>query len=421
MAVGMGVADEETPLLMLPGHGHGGASVLRTAGNIFISIVGAGVLGLPYTFRVAGWAVAASCVVGAASLTYYCMLLLVGCKDSIAKGNGLRVHTYGDLGQMAFGVLGRNTVDILILISQVGCCVSYLIFLGQNVSSVVTNSTADSPYFIFILIVFQMFLASVRSLSSLAPFSIFADICNVAAMVLIIKDDLKDPGAFKNLNPATTLTAVPFAMGVGIYCFEGFGMTLTLEASMKQPQKFARILALDFAAITALYVTFGFIGYWAFGDETQDIITLNLPHDVSTVLVKIGLCIGLFFTYPVMMYPVHEIFELKLLKSAWFQRKVSPDTLLFSLLPNVVRGLSVLGTAILAVSVPGFGIFISLVGGTVCALLAFVLPAMFHMQLCGATASKFSLVVDVVLVLCGVVFAAYITSTTVASVFLTPS
>lgn len=78
MAVGMGVVDEETPLLMLPGHGgHGGASVLRTAGNIFISIVGAGVLGLPYTFRVAGWAVAASCVVGAALLTYYCMLLLV--------------------------------------------------------------------------------------------------------------------------------------------------------------------------------------------------------------------------------------------------------------------------------------------------------------------------------------------------------
>lgn len=79
MALGSMAPDEETPLLMMHGggsHGHA-ASVARTAGNIFISIVGAGVLGLPYTFRISGWAVAAASVVGAACLTYYCMLLLV--------------------------------------------------------------------------------------------------------------------------------------------------------------------------------------------------------------------------------------------------------------------------------------------------------------------------------------------------------
>ena len=68
--------NEETPLLMLHG-GSGQASVARAAGNIFISIVGAGVLGLPYVFRMSGWAVAAGSVTGAACLTYYCMLLLV--------------------------------------------------------------------------------------------------------------------------------------------------------------------------------------------------------------------------------------------------------------------------------------------------------------------------------------------------------
>jgi proton-coupled amino acid transporter len=347
----------------------------------------------------------------------------VGCKDVIAKGGGIRVHTYGDLGQMAYGSTGRLTVDILICVSQIGCCVSYLIFLGQNVSSVVTGVTTRSADFIFIMIVFQILLASVRSLSSLAPFSIFADVCNIAAMALVIKDDLQSPNnGFQHLNPYTTLGAVPFAMGVAVYCFEGFGMTLTLEASMKSPKKFPHILALAFVAITSLYLLFGFVGYWAFGEDTQDIITLNLPHDLSTVLVKIGLCIGLFFTYPVMMYPVHEIFEAKLLQSAWFQSKVvSPSSKLYLLLPNVVRGLSVLGTAILAVSVPGFGIFISIVGGTVCALLAFVLPSLFHMQLCGASASRHSLIIDVVLILCGVAFAIYCTYTAVASVFLTPS
>jgi hypothetical protein len=121
----------------------------------------------------------------------------VGCKDVIAKGGGIRVHTYGDLGQMAYGSTGRLTVDILICVSQIGCCVSYLIFLGQNVSSVVTGVTTRSADFIFIMIVFQILLASVRSLSSLAPFSIFADVCNIAAMALVIKDDPYSGAGFR--------------------------------------------------------------------------------------------------------------------------------------------------------------------------------------------------------------------------------
>lgn len=75
MAFGKTPPNEETPLLMHGGTGQ--ASIARTVGNIFISIVGAGVLGLPYTFRRSGWVVATVSVVSAACLTYHCMLLLV--------------------------------------------------------------------------------------------------------------------------------------------------------------------------------------------------------------------------------------------------------------------------------------------------------------------------------------------------------
>lgn len=53
-------------------------------------------------------------------------------------------------------------------------------------------------------------------------------------------------------------------------------------------------------------------GYAAFGEHTRDIITLNLPEDWSTVAVKISLCVGLLFTFPVMMVPVYEILERSL-------------------------------------------------------------------------------------------------------------
>lgn len=52
-------------------------SALQTLGNIIVSIVGTGVLGLPYAFRVAGWFAGSLGVIIVGFATYYCMLLLV--------------------------------------------------------------------------------------------------------------------------------------------------------------------------------------------------------------------------------------------------------------------------------------------------------------------------------------------------------
>lgn len=52
-------------------------STIQTLGNIIVSIVGTGVLGLPYAFRVAGWFAASLGVIIVGFATYYCMLLLV--------------------------------------------------------------------------------------------------------------------------------------------------------------------------------------------------------------------------------------------------------------------------------------------------------------------------------------------------------
>lgn len=70
----------EIPLLQSGGgggNGRGTASAAQTLGNIIVSIVGTGVLGLPFAFRVAGWLAGSLGVLIAGVSTYYCMLLLV--------------------------------------------------------------------------------------------------------------------------------------------------------------------------------------------------------------------------------------------------------------------------------------------------------------------------------------------------------
>lgn len=202
------------------------------------------------------------------------------------------LKTYGDLGYKCMGKFGRYFTECLIMVSQCGGSVAYLIFIGQNLSSVFRVHGFTFATYIFLLVPLEIVLSWIKTLSALAPFSIFADICNVLAMGFVVKDDIQQAlsghFSFSDIKAVTSnIGGLPFAGGMAVFCFEGFGMTLALEASMKERRTFPKLLALAFSGITLVYVLFGFFGYMAYGEDTKDIVTLNLPRDWTTVTVQV--------------------------------------------------------------------------------------------------------------------------------------
>uniref|UniRef100_A0A0A9ENL0 Amino acid transporter transmembrane domain-containing protein n=1 Tax=Arundo donax TaxID=35708 RepID=A0A0A9ENL0_ARUDO len=420
MAVPKAASDTDgsaAPLLLpreegRPRSGGGGASSAQTLGNVVVSIVGTGVLGLPYAFRAAGWLAGSLGVAAAGSATLYCMLLLVDCRDKLEEEETEEHchghYTYGDLGERCFGTIGRCLTEILILVSQAGGSVAYLIFIGQNLHSIFRDLMSPAGFIFVILLPVQIALSFIRSLSSLSPFSIFADACNVFAMAIVIKEDLQlFDHPFSKRSAFNGLWAVPFTFGVAVFCFEGFSMTLALEASMAERRKFRWVLSQAVAVIIMVYACFGVCGYLAYGEATKDIITLNLPNNWSSAAVKVGLCIALAFTFPMMMHPIHEIIETRFRSSGCFQK-----------LSHNVRGAEWLGLhssrilmvtllTVVASFIPAFRSFISFVGSTMCALLSFVLPALFHLSIVGSSMSLWRRVLDYGFLLFGLVFAGY--------------
>ena len=75
-----------------------------------------------------------------------------------------------------------------------------------------------------------------------------------------------------------SLSSLPFLFGVSMYCYEGFGMILPIEASMSNREQFPLVLSVSISLITAMFLAFSLMGYNAYGNHTEDIITLNLPH-----------------------------------------------------------------------------------------------------------------------------------------------
>ncbi|XP_047070056.1 amino acid transporter AVT3B-like [Lolium rigidum] len=382
-----------TPLL--PHHGGAVArlsSQPKTFANVFIAVVGSGVLGLPYTFSRTGWAAGSILLLAVAALTYHCMMLLVASRRRLADEHP-KIASFGDLGAAVYGAAGRHTVDAMLVLSQASFCIGYLLFIANTLAHLYPiggSSSASSPLltakalFIWAMLPFQLGLNSIKTLTLLAPLSIFADVVDLGAMGVVLGQDTatwlaEKPPVFAFGGPAEVL----YGLGVAVYAFEGIGMVLPLEAEAADKRKFGGTLGLSMAFIAIMYGLFGAMGYLAFGASTRDIITTNLGAGWLSVTVQLGLCINLFFTMPVMMNPVYEVAERLLhgKRYAWW-----------------LRWILVVFVGLMAMLVPNFADFLSLVGSSVCVLLGFVLPAAFHLKVMGADIGWPGLVSDVAII-----------------------
>ncbi|XP_015070467.1 amino acid transporter AVT3B [Solanum pennellii] len=365
---------EDTPLLS-KNHQHL-SSPSKTFANVFIAIVGAGVLGLPYTFKRTGWVMGALMLFTVAFLTYHCMMLLVYSRRKIESHLKIsQISSFGDLGFAVCGPIGRSAVDVMIVLSQAGFCISYLIFIANTLAYCFNYSkTNPNPkvfgfppkaVYIWSCFPFQLGLNSIPTLTLLAPLSIFADVVELGAMgVVMVKDVMIYAKSSHVLETFGGFSVFFYGLGVAVYAFEGVGMVLPLEAETKDKAKFGKILGFSMALISLLYGAFGVLGYFAFGEETKDIITTNLGQGLLSSLVQIGLCINLFFTFPLMMNPVYEVVERRFCEGSYCVW---------------IRWIMVLVVTFVALFVPNFADFLSLVGSSVCIILGFVLPALFHL------------------------------------------
>ena len=52
-------------------------------------------------------------------------------------------------------------------------------------------------------------------------------------------------------------------------------------------------------SIIAILIIFGVATYESFGNQIQDMVTMNLPHDNLTTTVQVIYSLGLLGTYPI--------------------------------------------------------------------------------------------------------------------------
>ncbi|KAF6082998.1 solute carrier family 36 member 1 [Phyllostomus discolor] len=282
---------------------------------------------------------------------------------------------------------GRHTVDFFLIVTQLGFCCVYFVFLADNFKQVIeaanatTNDchinetviltpTMDSRLYMLTFLPFLVLLVCIRNLRVLSIFSLLANVTMLVSLVMIyqfIVQRIPDPSRLPLVAPWKTY---PLFFGTAIFAFEGIGMVLPLENKMKDPRRFPVILYVGMAIVTALYISLGCLGYLQFGANIQGSITLNLPNCWLYQSVKLLYSIGIFFTYGLQFYVPAEIIV------PFFVSRVPEHWEL--VVDLAIRTMLVCLTCVLAILIPRLDLVISLVGSVSSSALALIIPPLLE-------------------------------------------
>lgn len=115
------------------------------------------------------------------------------------------------------------------------------------------------------------------------PFSGVANVCMVIGIVITFYYSSQSlPNISDRKFSTSSIQQLPLFFGTAIYLFEGIGLVLPLRNAMKKPKDFSGplgVLNVGMVFMTALFIAFGVVGYWKYGEDVESSLTLNLPTD----------------------------------------------------------------------------------------------------------------------------------------------
>ncbi|KAF3838855.1 hypothetical protein F7725_010623 [Dissostichus mawsoni] len=284
--------------------GREGTSFCQTLIHLLKGNIGTGLLGLPLAVKNAGLVLGPISLLCMGVIAIHCMTVLVKCSHYLSI---------------------KVTVNVFLIITQLGFCCVYFVFLSDNIKQVVeaantttfnchmnyTNQTQvlvpsfDSRLYMLCFLPAVVLLVFVPDLKYLAPLSLVANI-NIPYPI-----DLPKVGRLKDY---------PLFFGTAIFAFEGIGVVLPLENKMNRPQSFIPVLYLGMGIVTFLYITLGTIGTYQG--------------------VKLLYCFGIFITFALQFYVPAEI----LIPLCWLVIRVYPRRALAILIPELDLVISLVGS-----------------------------------------------------------------------------
>jgi amino acid permease len=385
------------------------SSWMQAVVNLEITMLGGGILLLPYVFKSLGLLVGPVALLIVAIMAYYTVHLLMEC----SKLTGL--HTYVGVGKAAFKQYGVALVNFVEFLNTYGVLTTYLIIVEEQVHVMLPLLPkwwqenwvlASNQGLLIILVVGVVLPLSLVPKISYLRFSSFLSLMltGFAAIVVIFRSgeslyqqglsnviegvhlfgytapsgSSSGGGAPENCQLYLITSDLPGALGALPIMFLAFTCHINVfhiyrEVRPRHIVVLDSIAALDFVFTFIYYVIVGTFGYALFCQNTPgDVLTGFASNDMAADAARIGVMLAYCMVYPMLCFPCrHSLHEI-----------VFPSQHLFSWKHHIGETLLIVfGSLILAILIPAIATVYALVGAVTASLLVFLMPGMFYLKL----------------------------------------
>ncbi|KAF9080801.1 hypothetical protein BGX29_002500 [Mortierella sp. GBA35] len=380
--------------------------------NVVSVLAGAGTLGLPAALRDAGW-VGLIILALACAMAIYSNQKLIKCLYYDGRN---RLREYPDVAAAAFGLPGRIIVTFFYNSIALGGPVLYLILTGTNIHDLASSVGSTITLKQWIMIAAAIMVVPIiltKTMREVAFLSIFgalstAIVVFIVMVAAIIHSKDFDEVTYLNgkvgpvLHDVAIPRHLPIALATFAFSYGGNVIFPHVEESMKNKRAWNKIILWGVLTVTVLYVICSTSGYAIYGNVVKSPIYMNLPPGATRTISTIIITLHVLLAIPLFMTTFNLQIEsaLKLesrglsSKTEWFYRAI-------------IRTLSMILVATIALFFPYFGQMMSLLGALSDGMLTFVFPVVFYLKLYGIKkVGKIELVAMVLIIIVGTAGAA---------------
>ncbi|XP_060533519.1 putative sodium-coupled neutral amino acid transporter 11 isoform X2 [Cylas formicarius] len=350
--------------------------------NFINSIIGSGVIGIPYALHEAGFGFGLFLLVFVAYVTDYSLILMI--KAGHISGR----FSYQGIMEAAFGRPGYYLLGALQFFYPFIAMVSYNVVVGDTVTKVIIRLVGLSPHNIFakrqvIVLIATVFitvpLCLYRDISKLAKISFFSLVC----IGFILFSILLRIGKMSEIVPKHQESwrffnqdIIP-AIGIMAFAFMCHHNTFLIYSSIADASQKKWETVTHASILTSLVVAclFGIAGYATFKAHSQGDLLENYCWDDDLMNVsRLLFSVQILLTYPIECFVSREVIENTVLGR-------DPNV---PISEKVHYGLTlsiIVTTYLISMATDCLGVVLELNGVLAAVPLAYVLPALCYLRL----------------------------------------
>ncbi|KAH9604603.1 hypothetical protein KSS87_013378 [Heliosperma pusillum] len=304
-----------------------GASLSSAVFNISTTMIGAGIMSIPATFKVLG------------VIPALVVILIVALMGDVTGEFMLRyTHsgkstTYAGLMGESFGKLGSFALQLCVILTSFGCLVIYLIIIGDVLTGSSSGGTVHSGilqewfgYYWWttrkfslsiVAVVVLLPLVLLRRVDSLRHTSLVAILLAlvfvVISLVMAIIAMLQGKAQSLRLLPDFSSQGTFFSLFTTIPVFmTAFGYQINvhpIRAELGEPADMKLAIRISLIVCAVFYFSIGFSGYLLFGDSINADMLVNFDQNTQTVsglvinaVVRLSYAFHLVLVFPLVNY-----------------------------------------------------------------------------------------------------------------------